>query len=259
MNFAKVFRRHHHHPRESTSPVSKSTFLPHHHQYSRPFSYHIPATEHKTPSSLIKTSNSVPYRIGLSSDSALFANAQTNETDEIVRLPIKNSRGHSPKSRKDRRHQSQLNANKRWLFRSMEALDGWKGKVFAQKVRTSKFVESDSSFIIDFFYSSSSQTRSRSVENLADKARGENTLIKSNPSLFKQQRAISPNRSIDAITNRVINSIGIHRKSTNSIPNTVRTPALTIEKQYNTTNERNPSAILDFRELSALGFSQTSK
>ncbi len=84
-------------------------------------------------------------------------------------------------------------------------------------------------------------------------------MIKSNPSLFKQQRAISPNRSIDAITNRVINSIGIHRKSTNSIPNTVRTPALTIEKQYNTTNERNPSAILDFRELSALGFSQTSK
>ena len=120
-----------------------------------------------------------------------------------------------------------------------------------------------------FFYLSSSQSRSRSVENLADKVRDESTLIKSNPSLFKQQRAISPNRSIDAITNRVINNIGIHRKSTNSIPTNVRSPpALTIEKQflsnhqskqYNTTNERNPSAILDFRELSALGFSQTSK
>ncbi len=87
-------------------------------------------------------------------------------------------------------------------------------------------------------------------------------MIKHNPSLFKQQRAISPNRSIEAITNRVINSIGIHRKSTNSIPNNVRSPALTIEKQSlfnHQSKQRNPSAILDFRELSALGFSHSSK
>jgi hypothetical protein len=144
MNFAKVFRRQHH-PRESSSPVPKSperpSLIPHHfHQYSRPFSYHIPTSEQLTPSSLIKTSNAVPYRIGLSSDSTLLTNNQTNENDEIVRLPIKNGRGQSPKNRKDRRYQSQLNANKRWLFRSMETLDGWKGKVFPQKNRPTKFV-----------------------------------------------------------------------------------------------------------------------
>ncbi len=124
------------------------------------------------------------------------------------------------------------------------------------------------SFLFFFFYSSSSQSRSRSVENLADKNPDENLRINSNPSLFKQQRAISPNRSIETITNRVINSIGIHRKSTNSIPNNVRSPALTIEKQllpnhqfkqYNKINERNSSAIFDFRELSALEFSHSSK
>jgi hypothetical protein len=149
MNFAKVFRRHHHHhhhhSREPSSSIpkspKKSTFLPHHHhQYARPFSYHIPTKEQLNPSSLIKTSNSVPYRIGLSSDSTLLNNAQTNENDEIVRLPIKTNRGQSPKPRKDRRYQSQLNANKRWLFRSMETLDGWKEKVFSQKSQTSKFV-----------------------------------------------------------------------------------------------------------------------
>jgi len=146
MNFAKVFRRHHHHhSRESSSPVSKSSkrpsFIPyHHHQYSRPFSYHIPTTEQLTPTSLIKTSNLIPYRIGLSSDSTLLNNAQSNENDEIVRLPIKNGKGQSPKIRKDRRHQSQLTANKRWLFRSMETLDGWKDKVFPQKNRPTKFV-----------------------------------------------------------------------------------------------------------------------
>ncbi len=90
-------------------------------------------------------------------------------------------------------------------------------------------------------------------------------MINSNPSIIKQQRAISPNRSIEAITNRVINSIGIHRKSTNSVPNIVRNPALTINKQSlltngkskqynNNINEINSSAILDFRELSSLGF-----
>jgi len=144
MNFAKVFRRHHH-PRESSSSIPKPSEKPslrphHHHQYSRPFSYHIPTAEQLTPSSLIKTSNAVPYRIGISSDSALLTNYQTNENDEIVRLPIKNGRGQSPKTRKDRRHQSQLNANKRWLFRSMEALDGWKDKVFPQKFRLIKCV-----------------------------------------------------------------------------------------------------------------------
>jgi hypothetical protein len=150
MNFAKVFRRHHH-PRESSPPVPKPNFLPHHHQYSRPFSYHIPTTEQITSSSLIKTSNAVPYRIGLSSDSTILANAQTNENDEIVRLPIKNGRGQSPKSRKDRRYQSQLNANKRWLFRSMETLDGWKEKVFPQKLRTSKFVKKEKDLYSFFF------------------------------------------------------------------------------------------------------------
>ncbi|CAF4567338.1 unnamed protein product, partial [Rotaria magnacalcarata] len=80
--------------------------------------------------SLTKTSNVVPYRIGLTSDSTLLANGQTNENDDIVRLPVKNGKGHYPKSRKDPRSQSQLNANKRWLFRSMEALDEWKEKVF---------------------------------------------------------------------------------------------------------------------------------
>ena len=49
MNFAKVFRRHHP-PRETVSPIPKTSekpsFIPHyHHQYSRPFSYHIPTTE----------------------------------------------------------------------------------------------------------------------------------------------------------------------------------------------------------------------
>jgi hypothetical protein len=96
-------------------------------------------------------------------------------------------------------------------------------------------------------------------------------VLNHNPPITKQQRALSPNRSIEAITNRVINSIGIHRKSTNSIPNTTRTPALTIEKQslctqisngklkqYNN-HEINSSAILDFREISSLGLSQSSK
>jgi hypothetical protein len=145
MNFAKVFRRNH--PRESSSPVPKTSQRPslihhphHHHQYSRPFSYHIPTTEQLSPLSLTKTSNVVPYRIGLSSDSTLLANGQTNENDEIVRLPIKNGRAQSPKMRKDRRYQSQLTTNKRWLFRSMETLDGWKEKVFPPKNRSTKFV-----------------------------------------------------------------------------------------------------------------------
>jgi hypothetical protein len=259
MNFAKVFRRHH--PRESSE---RPSFIDHH-RYTRPFSYHIPTTEQLSPSSLTKPSNVVPYRIGLSSDSTLLTNAQTNEDDDIVRLPIKNGKGHS----KDRRFQSQLNANKRWLFRSMEALDEWKGKVFPQKNRPTKFVLDNKikSFIEGcFFFFSSSQSRSRSVENLADRD--------PNPSTIKQQRAISPNRSIRAITNRVINSIGIHRKSENSIPNIPRSPALTIKKQslfthstngldsipkqYNN-NQRNSSAILDFREISSLGFLQSSK
>ncbi len=131
MNFAKVFRRHH--PRESSE---RPSFI-HHHRYTRPFSYHIPTTEQLSPT---KPSNVVPYRIGLSSDSTLLTNGQTNENDEIVRLPMKNGRGLSPKIRKDRRYQNQLNANKRWLFRSMETLDGWKGKVFSPKTRATKFV-----------------------------------------------------------------------------------------------------------------------
>ncbi|UJR37809.1 hypothetical protein I4U23_030499 [Adineta vaga] len=257
MNLAKVFRRHHHqHPRsqESTSPIRKPLEKPslnHEHRYNRPFSYHIPKTEPLSPISSTKVNNVIPYRIGLSSDSTLINNASTNDNDEIVRLPMKNG-----KEYKNRRYSTQLNANKRWLFRSMETLDGWKGKVFAQRVRTT---------------SNSSQSRSRSVENLADRDSKENNLGNSNGSRIKQQRALSPNRSIDAITNRVINGIGIHRKSTNSIPNMTRSPALTIQKQSTSThflnghdtrqkqtnNERNPSAILDFREISSLGFTQS--
>ncbi|CAM4917460.1 unnamed protein product [Rotaria socialis] len=256
MNLAKVFRRHH--PKESTSPVRKTSERPsfiHPFQgYPRPFSYHIPATEQLSSSSLTKTSNIVPYRIGLTSDSTLLANGQTNENDDIVRLPVKSGKGHYPKSRKDPRSQSQLNANKRWLFRSMEALDEWKEKVFTQKSRTTD------------------QSRSRSVENLADDD-DDDVLINKNPSTVQQhERATSPNRSIEAITNRVINSIGIHRKSTNSISNTTRSPALTIQKQSlfnhsnnvhnnlskqynnNNNNEQHPSAILDFREISSVGF-----
>lgn len=108
--------------------------------------------------------------------------------------------------------------------------------------------------------SSSSQSRSRSVENLADEHPDENILINpDHPSLFEQRRAGSPNRSIDAITNRVINAMGMHRQAAHSVPNIARSPALTIEKQstqlYQNNHTGNSSAILDFRELSAFGFS----
>ncbi|CAF1152230.1 unnamed protein product [Adineta ricciae] len=253
MNLAKIFRRHHHHhhTRESTSPVRKplerSSVNHDHHRYNRPFSYHIPKTEQSST----KVINTIPYRIGLSSDSTLVNNVSAHDNDEIIRLPMKNGKDY-----KNRRYSSQLNANKRWLFRSMETLDGWKGKVFAQKVRT---------------ISNSSQSRSRSVENLTDKNSKENMLANSNGSKIKHQRALSPNRSIETITNRVMHSMGIHRKSTASIPNITRSPALTIQKQSSSThflnshyptqrqsnNEMNPSAILDFREISSLGFSQS--
>lgn len=131
MNFSKVFRRHN--PKQSSE---KTSFTHNFHGYPRPFSYHIPATEQLSPSSLSKASSVFPYRIGLSGDSALLTNGQTNENDEIVHLPVKNGRRSSPKLRKDRRYQAQLNANKRWLFRSMETLDGWKEKVFPHKNRT---------------------------------------------------------------------------------------------------------------------------
>lgn len=131
-------------------------------------------------------------------------------------------------------------------------------------------LDHQSSFPLIAFHSilssfSSSQIRSRSVENLADDHPDENTLINDNPSLFKQQRAVSPNRSIEGITNRVINAIGIHRQAAQSVPNIARSPALTIEKHslfnrstkgYYMSNPGNSSAILDFRELSAFGFSQ---
>lgn len=98
-------------------------------------------------------------------------------------------------------------------------------------------------------------------------------LANSNGSKIKHQRALSPNRSIETITNRVMHSMGIHRKSTASIPNMTRSPALTIQKQSSSmhflnghyptqrqsNNGMNPSAILDFREISSLGFSQSRK
>ena len=142
MNFAKVFRRHH--SKESTSaglkPRGRMPFIHHYHGYLRPFSYHIPATEQVFPSLSTKTSSVVPYRIGLSSDSTLLTNFQTDQMDEIVRLPIKNNRRHSQKLRKERHSQSQLNTNTRWLFRSMETLDEWKERVFSLKNRATKCV-----------------------------------------------------------------------------------------------------------------------
>lgn len=142
MNIAKVFRRHHTKETNSKS-FNKSSFI-HHQHAARPFSYHIPPTEQISSTTLLKPSNVIPYRIGISSDSTIRNNTQTNDNDEIVRLPMKNNReGLSPKMRKDRRFQSQLNANKRWLFRSMETLDGWKGKVFPPKQRTTEFVKTN--------------------------------------------------------------------------------------------------------------------
>lgn len=143
MNIAKVFRRHH--PKESSSPVRKSPERPssihHFHGYPRPFSYHIPRNEQISPPRITKPLNVIPpYRIGLSSDSTILTNGQANENDDIVRLPIRTVRLQSPKMRKDRRYQAQLTANKRWLFRSMETLDGWKEKVFSPKNRTTEFV-----------------------------------------------------------------------------------------------------------------------
>ena len=92
---------------------------------------------------------------------------------------------------------------------------------------------------------------------------------------MKQQRVSTPNRSFEAITNRVINSIGIHRKSTQSVSHSTRSPVLTIKKQtvhdysiselHNTNprtsnqNGMNSSTILDFRELSSLDFLQSRK
>jgi len=263
MNIAKVFRRHHHTKETPSKTFDKSPFI-HHQHTARPFSYHIPATEQIPSTTLLKPSNVIPYRIGISSDRTLLnQTAQTNDNDEIVRLPMqKNNRtGLSPKMRKDRRFQSQLNANKRWLFRSMETLDGWKGKVFPQKQRTSEFVQlilNQCKINFVFFLLNSSQTRSHSVDNLAERNADENR------STQKQQRALSPNRSIEAITNRMINSIGKHRKSTNPIPNpTRRSPALTIEKHQTNgklnRTKNSSSAILDFREISSFGFTQSSK
>jgi hypothetical protein len=140
MNFAKVFRRHHQR-NEPISTVGKSLDAPslmNQHRYPRSFSYHLPSTEQTSPSK--RTSNFIPYRIGLSSDRTLLTPISVHHTDDIVHLPMKSPNASSPKMRKDRRCQSHLNANKRWLFRSMETLDAWKGKVFAQKVRISKFV-----------------------------------------------------------------------------------------------------------------------
>ena len=258
MNFSKVFRRHQQ-PKQSTgkSP-DQPFFIQPHHRYPRPFSYHIPASEQVSP--LPKTSNVIPYRIGLSSDRTLFRQGPSNDPGEIVRLPMKTRRDHSPKGRKDRRLHSQLNSNKRWLFRSMEALDGWKGKVFSPKPSTNRsvdFVPSDSVTVSLF---SSNQSRSRSVENLVDQAGDRRHLP-----LHSQQRAGMPSRSIEAITNRVINSIGIHRKSAQATSppalQQTRSPALTIRKQHfsDQNNSRNASAVLDFRELSSLTFLHSRK
>lgn len=149
MNFTKVFRRQHNHKEVPDKP----SYM-HHHGYPRPFSYHIPPTEQSSP--LNKPSQSIPYRVGLSSDSTILTHANNQDIDEIVRLPSKPARQISPKHRKDRRHHGQLTANKRWLFRSMEALDEWKGKVFSPKIRTNKFVTANlkpNMIIIEYFLS----------------------------------------------------------------------------------------------------------
>ena len=101
-------------------------------------------------------------------------------------------------------------------------------------------------------------------------------MMNSHSSIIEQQRARSPNRSIEALTHRVINSIGTHRKSANTTPHTARNPALTIKKQPLSTQtaanghtggptdvvrtrETNASTVLDFREISSLGFRHSSK
>lgn len=254
MNFSKVFRRHP--PKDSLSTTSKTPDQSLHTRYPRPFSYHIPTSE-QTPST-------IPYRIGLSSDTTLLTPISNLDTDEIVRLPAKGIREHlSPRGRKDRRAQSQLNANKRWLFRSMETLDGWKGKVFPTKVRTTEFVTHRVFLFVfpmndRFFFrrsSSSSPSRSRSVENLAGQRLNGHSNI-------KQDHSQLPHRSIEALTQQVFNGMGIHRKSIPSLPTETRSSGLSIQKQHLTnvskgTTDRpgiNPSTILDFREISSTGF-----
>ena len=116
---------------------------------------------------------------------------------------------------------------------------------------------------IDYLSSfSSNQSRSRSVENLADQP-GDRQ-----PPVHSQQRAGMPTRSIEAITNRVINSIGIHRKAAHATSpvHETRSPTLTIKKQHPSHHEQNnsrsgvsASAILDFRELSSLSFLHSRK
>ena len=125
-------------------------------------------------------------------------------------------------------------------------------------------------------FQSVSQSRSRSVENLVDGDPKEHCMMNSHSSIIEQQRARSPNRSIEALTHRVISSIGTHRQSTDSTPRTARNPALTIKKQPLSTQtvvnghtarltesirmrETNASTVLDFREISSLGFRHTSK
>lgn len=109
---------------------------------------------------------------------------------------------------------------------------------------------------------SSNQSRSRSVENLADQPGDRH------PPVHSQQRAGMPTRSIEAITNRVINSIGIHRKAVHatSRAHETRSPTLTIEKQHPSHREQNlsrsgvsASAILDFCEVSSLNFLHSRK
>jgi hypothetical protein len=89
--------------------------------------------------------------------------------------------------------------------------------------------------------------------------------------MAKHQHVNSPHRSIESITNRVINSIGLHRASVSHASHRdTRSPRLTINKQsqmkYSTRDTygmpplpkssigTSPSAILDFRELSSLDF-----
>lgn len=267
MNFTKVFRRQSNQKQHIEQPASMHP----QHAYPRPFSYHIPTSEQVLP--LKKPVNSIPYRIGLSSDRGLLTQANSQENDQIARLSNKSNRDSSPKRRKDRRHQSQLNSNKKWLFRSMEALDEWKDKVFSPKLRLHRslfYLKSICLFSSSFRFSfqSSNQSRSRSVENLADEVNevqpSTNNKTIRNDSSNKDEKVTAQYRSVETITNRVMNGIGRNKKHNSTLmiekqlpperPKSKRQMSPSKRVQH---NEFPSSTILDFRELSDVGFAQS--
>ncbi|CAF1130551.1 unnamed protein product [Didymodactylos carnosus] len=300
MNFAKVFRRQkeqrkpervHEKLERQQQPSPHRTF-----QYPsyRPFSYLNTnnnnnnnnsnnrnkiirttkiANVHPTTTTTSNFPDQTLYRIGLTAPaSPLIVTSQSDiEQPGVKVLPTTTNevvgggqRSNIRKLKDQRRYQSNLTNNKKWLFRSMEALDEWKGKVF-QKQRTAR-----------------TPPRSRSTENIPEADQDEFSNYPNyhhrptgSPSNHRiTQRLSSPSRSIEALTSRVISSIGIMRKASN--PNTVsnkynhrtRNQVLTIKKPFlsngtinNNSNNNNgkhggQSAILDFREISSSKFNR---